>query len=438
MQQKSTRSGKRIAGKPRSAQAVKAASPSRTDRGTSKPGRQCSICSDPDLRADVDSMLEQGMSHRRIANELGISAGSVQRHHEKNARVAAKAEPISTPEWLSRVNQALRRNPMTAEQLAKKLNVEPHIAEMAVDHAQARGAIIFTRNGVFHLDDAPALGLHREQDIEFTTDRDGWFTFAASTDQHLCSKYARLDCLNDFYDTVAHREIATVLNAGNWIDGEASFNKHDLLVHGLDNQMQYLAREYPRRAGVTTYAITGADHEGWYARREGVDVGKYAENVMRQNKREDWVDCGYMERYLPVKHYSSGAVAQIHLMHPGGGSAYAISYTSQKIVESYSGGEKPAVTVIGHYHKMEHIYTRNVHAIQAGCFQDQSVFMRQKRLAADVGGVIVKIHLDPETGAVDECDVAMRNYFVRSYYNGRWSQHGPVSHAPRGAKKRGE
>jgi hypothetical protein len=114
-------------------------------------------------------------------------------------------------------------------------------------------------------------------------------------------------------------------------------------------------------------------------------------------------------------------------MHPGGGSAYALSYAPQKIVEGFDGGAKPAVLLIGHYHKASYQMTRNVHVVQTGCFQDQSLFMRQKKLAAHVGGWICRAHIDPRTGAVDGFGMEFRNYFVKDFYEDRWSQaHNPT------------
>ena len=37
---------------------------------------------------------------------------------------------------------------------------------------------------------------------------------------------------------------------------------------------------------------------------------------------------------LVWRHAVTGAVSRYHVMHPGGGTAYATSYTVQKIVES--------------------------------------------------------------------------------------------------------
>jgi len=79
------------------------------------------------------------------------------------------------------------------------------------------------------------------------------------------------------------------------------------------------------------------------------------------------------------------------LIHPGGGSSYAISYRSQKIVEALEGGTKPNILGSGHFHKSEMLPSyRNVCVLQAGTFQKQTPFMARLGLAAHVGGWIVE------------------------------------------------
>jgi hypothetical protein len=345
--------------------------------------------------------------------------------------------PTPTPptyeELVASIVPMLRRAPLTLEQLAEKLQVAPTFASHLIMAAHAQGSSLVERNGAWHLDNAPAMGSQQDLGHRLVSDADGVIEFGAIGDTHLCSKYAREDCLNDFYDQVEHRGIKTVLHAGNWIDGEISFNRHDLSVHGMDPQMQYLAKNYPHRPGVETWAITGEDHEGWYSRREGIDVGRYAENVMRQNGRTDWVDLGFMETFVDLVHAGTDKSCKLLLMHPGGGSAYAISYQPQKIVESFDGGDKPAVLLLGHYHKASYNLIRNVHTVQVGAFQDQTIFMRKLKLSTHLGGFFVRLVLDPDTGAVVEFTTTFRNYFVRDYYRNRWSQHGPVEHAKRSA-----
>jgi hypothetical protein len=210
--------------------------------------------------------------------------------------------------------------------------------------------------------------------------------FGYVTDNHLCSRYERLDVLNTLYDVFAKEGITTVFNTGNIIDGEARFNKHDLHTSGLDGQTNYLIKVYPQREGITTHFITGDDHEGWYTQREGIDTGKHMQNVANNAGRKDLVYLGHMEHDVIVPAKKGQTI--IRLQHPGGGSSYAISYTSQKIVESLSGGEKPHILLIGHYHKAAYNFIRNIHVIQGGCTEDQTPFMRKKRLSAHLGGWI--------------------------------------------------
>lgn len=245
----------------------------------------------------------------------------------------------------------------------------------------------------------------------------GVFRFGAVGDNHLGSKYERLDVLHSLYDYFASEGITEVFNTGNWIDGEARFNKHDLHTHGLDNQLNYMLKMYPRRDGITTHYVAGDDHEGWYVQREGIDVGYYLEKLAEKSGRKDLKYLGYMEAdvILPAK---KGAT-KLRVVHPGGGSAYAISYTMQKLVESYQEGEKPNIVLAGHYHKHGYQMIRGVHTFQTGTTQDQTPFMRKKKISAHVGGWIIEVHTD-ENGAVVRVKSEWIPFYNKEYYGKPW------------------
>lgn len=96
-------------------------------------------------------------------------------------------------------------------------------------------------------------------------------------------------------------------------------------------------------------------------------------------------------------------------------SAYARSYTSQKIVESLEGGEKPHFLVLGHYHVSSYIVERNVHVISLPGFQDQTVFARKKRLRMEVGGSILQFYVT-EAGTPSRVSVEFNMFYNRSFY----------------------
>jgi biotin operon repressor len=368
--------------------------------------------------------------HLEAKYGINLAATNLGRHSADAVIAAAPPapEPVAPPPAgadAERVRVALRKGPHSLDELAARLTATRGSVLDAIDALREAGANVHEFGGKYQIIAQPAPASTREIPV-YASRPDGSYLFGFTSDNHLGSKYSRLDVLGKLYDHFAAQGVDRVFNAGNWIDGEATFNRHDLLVHGMDEQVRYLAAEYPRRHGISTYAVAGDDHEGWYCQREGVDIGRYTANAMRDAGRDDWFDLGFMEAYVRLQHAGSGQGTMLHVMHPGGGTAYAISYTVQKICESYDGGDKPAVLLAGHYHKMSYNMIRNVHAIQTGCTQDQTPFMRKKKIPAHVGGGIVRLTQDPSTGAITSCRVEFFNFFVRDYYNHRWSHSGDV------------
>ena len=346
-----------------------------------------------------------------------------------------RAPKIMPPEALQdAVHGLLKGTSRSVDQLAHQLQAEPQAVSDAIDALADNGVKIeFVKaTGHYTITTAPpAAGYLDGPVVEITSRKDNTFCFLASGDLHAGSKYSRYDVREDLIRRAENRGAQAILDTGNWIDGEARFNKHDLEAVGLDAQIKMLAARHPKTK-LPVYAVAGDDHEGWYEDREGINIGWYCEKIMRE-EGHDWTNLGYMEAHVKLVNANSGKSQVIAVVHPGGGSAYAMSYRPQKIIESYEGGEKPAVAVYGHYHKLDAGNVRNVWYAQTGCCQDQTPFMRKKSLEAHVGGVILGLEQDPRTGAIIGCDAGMQRYFNREYYNisKRWSRHGPVGQPPR-------
>lgn len=216
-------------------------------------------------------------------------------------------------------------------------------------------------------------------------------TFGALADSHLGSNYERLDILESLYDIYTERNIERVFHAGNYIDGESSVNSDDIHVHGIDGQANYFVSCYPNRPGVTTYYISGDDHEAWF---KSIDMGQHVEDIARRQGRTDLKYLGHMEADVPL---IEGSERVIRVLHAGGGSSYALTYTSQKIIDGYDDFEKPDILLIGHYHKASYLPNyRGVAIWSLGCQQEQTPFMRKKRLHADLGGWIITVGLNEE------------------------------------------
>lgn len=392
-------------------------------------------------QAIIDEILrvfEETGNKTKTARIVGVDKDTVRKYVVKRQREAealqsrweGEPESLGSPEddqLPQKIHRALKDEPQSLDALAERFSISRGGALDLIEGLEEASVPISKVGERFYIAPSAEPAYVGGPALTFTSAPDNTFIFGATGDNHLCSKYERLDVLNDLYDRFEAAGIERVFNTGNWIEGESRFNKHEITVHGMDAQCRYLAKHYPRRKGMSTYAVSGDDHEGWYAQREGVDIGRHAERIMQDHGRDDWVNLGYMEAHIRLVNANTGKEAMMAVVHPGGGSAYAISYSIQKIIEALDGGEKPSVGLYGHYHKLWAGNIRNVWCLQTGTTKDQDSFMRKKKLEAHVGGALVQLEQDPETGAIIGFTPKMLRYFNLGYYQGRWSHSDDVT-----------
>lgn len=211
--------------------------------------------------------------------------------------------------------------------------------------------------------------------------------FGLMGDTQINSKYTQLTHLHDFYDYCAQEGIADVYHTGDIDEGEQMRQGHqyECYTQGADDHADEIIKVYPRRSGITTHFITG-NHDASMIKHCGHDIGRTI-----AEKRSDM---NYLGRDCSVIQLTPNC--SLELRHPWDGTAYAISYKIQKMIEAMSGGEKPSILAIGHYHKAEYIMYRNVHSFQTGTFQAQTPFMMGKGIAAMMGGWIVEIDVEDD------------------------------------------
>ena len=229
-------------------------------------------------------------------------------------------------------------------------------------------------------------------------------TFGVVSDTHLASTKERLDILEAAYDVFADRGISRVLHAGNLVEGLSRFNRFELKCTGFDDQLNNAAEHYPQRSGIVTHYIDADDHEGWWRQREGLYFGSAL-----AAKREDLQYLGYLEADIKL------GASFVRVFHPGGGVPYAHSYVPQKIIESYESGKKPGVLIIGHHHKLLCGIDREVFWLMAGCTQEQTFFMRKKKIAAHKGFTVLHIQLDA-AGVISHVTPDIYRFYDKAYY----------------------
>lgn len=212
------------------------------------------------------------------------------------------------------------------------------------------------------------------------------FRFGAISDPHLCSRYQQLTHFRSMYALFAQREISTVFNSGDIIEGNGKQyrgQEYELFVHGADEQLSYAVENYPREAGITTYFI-GGSHDNSFFKAGGHDILKSL-----ASERRDMKYLGVHGAYVIPEGLHD---FPIYLMHPDGGVPYARSYRLQKLIENFAPEAKPRMVLCGHLHMGLHLPSyRNVEGLLVPCFQAQTPYLKAKGLFPMIGGVIVEL-----------------------------------------------
>lgn len=182
---------------------------------------------------------------------------------------------------------------------------------------------------------------------------------------------------------IANKEkVDFVVDPGDHLEGMSGRPGHiyELEHIGFTAQMKKCAELYAQFK-MPIYGIDG-NHDQWYAAKNngGVIVGEHM-----QNDIPNYTHLGQDEGRLQI------GPLEIMLFHPNDGTAYATSYKGQKMVESFTGGEKPHILHEGHYHKALYFFLRNVHTFESGTLCGQSKFMRGKKIPAHTGFWIVDV-----------------------------------------------
>lgn len=211
--------------------------------------------------------------------------------------------------------------------------------------------------------------------------------FAIMGDTQIGSKYTQLTHLHGFYDICEAEGITDVYHTGDITDGLKMRVGHEYELYEIsaDEMCQDVIRNYPKKDGITTHFITG-NHDASIYKQVGYDIGQAIANSRSDMK--------YLGRDCAVVNLTPNCT--LELRHPWDGTAYALSYKMQKMIEAMESDSKPNILAVGHYHKAEYLFYRNVHALQTACFQGQTPFTRGKGISVHMGGWIVTIRVSDD------------------------------------------
>ena len=231
--------------------------------------------------------------------------------------------------------------------------------------------------------------------------------FGVIGDTQIGSLYQRLDAADSLYDIFANEGVTDVFHTGDVLEGHRVYKgqEFELCAAGWEKQSTMFRDNFPKRKNITTHFITG-NHDASFKSSCGIPVGESLE-AMRP-------DCHYMGADSATIELTteSGRTFKVMLVHPNGGTAYAISYKMQKMIEALSGGTKPDMLAEGHFHKADLMPAyRNVCGVQSGCLQDQTPFMKRGGLAAHVGGWLFRVTVGTPNGLANRIRAEWFGFF---------------------------
>lgn len=215
------------------------------------------------------------------------------------------------------------------------------------------------------------------------------------SDTHIGSKYSPYVWHELAARTAREERCECVLHCGDLTEGvktgRVGSQMYELTDLGFEAQRDR-AIELMSEYKIPIYIISG-NHDAFFQENTGADIVQAV-----ADKVPGMVYLGYGTADIEVDG------ANLCLWHGGDGNSYALSYRLQKIVETFTGGTKPAILLAGHVHKFCYFFDRNVHAVSVPTMQMQTKWMRDKRLAAHTGFLI--LDFDVEDGCV--CNLSVR------------------------------
>jgi predicted phosphodiesterase len=206
--------------------------------------------------------------------------------------------------------------------------------------------------------------------------------FGVMGDTHIGSKYTDERYIQAALDEFTKRGCSFFVHTGDVTEGMSGRDGHcyELTHIGYKAQKEAAIKAFTPWTR-PSYFIAG-NHDAWFMNKGnmGADV---VEDICKELPNSKYLGINEGDIFI------NGC--NIRLWHGEDSSSYAVSYRLQKLVESFSGGNKPGCLLAGHTHKQGYFFERNIHTLSTGAIQFQSAWMRYKRLAAHTGFHVVKM-----------------------------------------------
>jgi len=211
------------------------------------------------------------------------------------------------------------------------------------------------------------------------------FTFGYIADNHLNSKFENLHILRKCYNEFEKRGITKVFHAGDIIDGWNVYRGQIYYVDriGVNNQVNYAIKVYPKKKGITTYFIEG-NHDNHVFRSSSMRVGE-----MIAKERKDMKFMGVYRGDIWLNN------TLVRLFHAEGGNSETYSAV-RRYLGRLGKKELPDFLFVGHYHCNDCPTVRNVSCIFGKATQNENPFTVHKGYAVSLGAWVLTFFFNKE------------------------------------------
>lgn len=226
--------------------------------------------------------------------------------------------------------------------------------------------------------------LNTKKSVEIGSSKTWHAVFWAIWDTHFWSKACNYEWVNRFYDEMEKRWVKTVLHAGDIVDWYWVYKWHtfELAKLSMDDQIQDVVQNYPKKEWIDTYYILGNHDEAWL-KLVGYDISKTIDLL-----RKDMHSLGWYNARIKIDW------VDIELHHWGGGNAYSVSYKPQKYLENVNPKDQPNVYLLWHFHTAMYMFYRKIHAFMVGSFQNETLLSKRFKLGNTQWWWVVDVMLD--------------------------------------------
>lgn len=231
------------------------------------------------------------------------------------------------------------------------------------------------------------------------------FKFGIISDTHIGSKYMQASLLYTAYEIGDKEEIEAMFHCGDVFDGINMYKGQiqELFLQGADEQLDWAVKNYPKlKGGRKTYIIDGS-HDLSFKKLAGYTINR----IFAKLREKDIIYRGAISAQFEAHKL------QVELVHPSGGSAYALSYRAQRRAENViadlitkirmSGNvdSLPNISMMGHLHQMFWFSKAGIEYFSVPCLQAQTPYLQAKGLSPELGMFIIDVFFDDKKNVIE-------------------------------------